>query len=164
MERTPARHVARRALLAAGAAFVVAGCRFEERPPNGSRRDDAALQSVATAFYRSMGGRDSSGLRAAVFPAATMIVDGGRNAPTLVPVRTLLELPERRTAKGGVRIVHTELHADGAVATARVTIAAQGPGDEGEFEASDFLTLARRDGGWRVAHAVLGPWRPRSAP
>lgn len=164
MADRPGFRVARRVLLCAGAAFVVAGCRFEERPPNGSRRDDAALQSVATAFYKSMGGHDTTGLRAAVFPAATMIVDGGRNAATLVPVRTLLDLPERRTARGGVRIVHTELRADGDVATARVTVAAQGPGDDGEFEASDFLTLARRDGSWRVAHAVLGPWRPRSAP
>jgi hypothetical protein len=40
----------------------------------------------------------------------------------------------------------------------------EGAPGQGDYEASDLLSFARRDGVWRIAHVMLGPWRLRSAP
>lgn len=142
----------------------VTACRFDTRAPNGVRGEDAALQGVATAFYGSLTRHDTAAFGRVVFPAATVLIDGGGTPATLVPARTLLEVPEHRTERNGVRIIRSEMRADGNLATARMVIAAESTVGLGDFEASDFLTLARRDGTWRVAHAMLGRWRLRSAP
>lgn len=144
--------------------LAVAGCRFDYRAPSGARNDDAALQGVLAAFYRALASHDTAVFARAVFPAATVLVDGGSAPVTLVPARTLLEVPGRRTEAGGARMVRTEVRADGDLATARVVIAVDSKIGLGEYEAADVLTLARREGVWRIAHAVLGPWRLRSAP
>jgi hypothetical protein len=144
--------------------LAVVGCHFDYRAPSGARAEDAALQGVATAFYTALTRHDTTAFALAVFPAATVLIDGGRNPVTLVPARTLFDIPSRRTDRGGVRIVRSELRSDGDLATARLVIAAERSSTQGEYEATDLLTLARRDGAWRVAHAVLGPWRLRSAP
>lgn len=146
------------------ALIAVTGCQFDYRAPSGTRSDDAALQGVPTAFYRALASHDTAVFARAVFPAATVLVDGGSTPVTLVPARTLLEVPGRRTEGSGVRMVRTEVRADGDLATARVVIAVDSRIGLGEYEAADFLTLARREGVWRIAHAVLGPWRLRSAP
>lgn len=144
--------------------LAVAGCHFEDRAPSGARVEDAALHKVATSFYTSLARHDTAAFGMAVFPAATVLIDGGRNPVTLVPVRTLFDVPGRRTDRGGVRVIRSELHSDGGLATARLEIVAESTPGQGEYEASDLLTLARRDGVWRIAHVVLGPWRLRSAP
>lgn len=140
------------------------GCQFEYRAPSGARGEDTVLQGLPMAFYRAMGNHDTSAFARAVFPAATVLVDGGSNPVTLISARALLDVPGRRTDDGGVRLVRSEMRADGDLATARVVIAVDSKVGLGEYEASDLLTLARRDGAWRIAHAVLGPWRLRSAP
>jgi hypothetical protein len=144
--------------------LAVIGCRFDYHAPNGARVEDVALQGVATTFYASLTHHDTAAFARAVFPAATVLIDGGRNPVTLVPARTLLDVPGRRTDRGGVRLVRSELRSDGDLATARLVIAVEGNASQGEYEASDLMTLARREGSWRIAHVVLGPWRLRSAP
>lgn len=141
------------------------GCRFDYRAPGGTRNEDAALQRAATSFYSSLTHHDTAAFAQAVFPAATVLINGGGDSALLVPARALLDVPEHRTERKGVRLIRSELHADGDLATARMVIAVEGTAAGlGDFEASDFLTLARRNGRWRLAHAVLGPWHLRSAP
>ncbi|MES2306218.1 MAG: nuclear transport factor 2 family protein [Gemmatimonadota bacterium] len=144
--------------------FALTGCRFDYRTPTGARNEDPVLQGLPVAFYRALARHDSAAFGRAVFPAATVLIDGGNNPATLVAARALLGIPEYRTERSGVRLVRSEVRADGNLATVRVVIAADGTLGAGDFEANDFLTLARRDGAWRIAHAVFGPWRPRSAP
>ncbi len=144
--------------------LAATGCRFDTRAPSGARNEDAALQGVTTAFYRSLTRHDTAAFGRAIFPAATVLIDGGTNPATLVPARALFDVPEHRTERAGVRIIRSEVRSDGDLATARMVIAVENNVGQGDYEAADFLTLARRDGAWRIAHAVLGPWRLRSAP
>ncbi|MES2124034.1 MAG: hypothetical protein V4503_05020 [Gemmatimonadota bacterium] len=143
---------------------LLTGCQFEYRAPSGSRVEDAALQGVATSFYGALTRHDTATFNRVAWPTATVLLDGGQNAPTLVPLRTLLELRGQRSERSGVRLVRSDLRADGELATARFVIAAAPSSGQGEYEATDFLTLARHNGSWRIAHAVLGAWRPRTAP
>jgi hypothetical protein len=92
-----------------------------------------------------------------------VLLDGVSGA-ALVPVRTLIEVPERRNEGGGVRISRIDLRPDGSLATARVVVVAVNAIDGREFESTDFLTIAHREATWRVAQVVFGPWRVRSAP
>jgi hypothetical protein len=144
-------------------ALTLSSCRFEDGTPGGSRPEDTALRGLVAEFYQAVGRRVGVRLDRAVFPAATVLLDGGSGA-ALVPVRTLIEVPERRNEGGGVRISRIDLRPDGALATARVVVVAVNTIDGREFESTDFLTIAHRDGTWRVAQAVFGPWRMRSAP
>jgi len=145
-------------------ALLLAGCHFETRQPQGSAGDEAAVTQATTGFYRAMARRDSVALQQMTFGAATVLLTAGHSAPSLIAGRALRDLPERRSGGGEVRVVRTEVRLDGDLASVRATIATRDRGDAGEFEASDQLTLARRDGGWRVAHALLGSWHPRTAP
>ena len=97
-------------------------------------------------------------------PAATVLMAGDRAPPVLVPVRTMIDVPERRNQGGGVRVLRTEFRPDGDVATDRVVVVAHSSDGRREFEAADAIVLARRNGEWRVAHAVFGPWKLRTAP
>ncbi|MEO5825913.1 MAG: hypothetical protein ABIR59_08500 [Gemmatimonadales bacterium] len=148
-----------RHVLAVAILVAVAGCRFEDRTPGGARRDDLSLDRVATQFYGALARHDTVALARIVFPTATALVDGGRSPAALVPVTAVLDVPGTRTSLPSPRIVRTELRADGGAATARVVISTAFPV---EMEAVDVLTLAREDGGWRVAHVLFGPWRVRA--
>lgn len=161
---SPSMFTPRRIVLSGLPLVALLGCRFDYRAPSGARGDDTAMQGVPAAFYRALAGHDTAAFAQAVFPAATVLIDGGSNPVTLVPARALLDVPEHRTERHGVRLVRSEVRGDGNLATARVVIAAESAVGLGDYEAADFLTLARRGGVWRVAHAVLGPWRLRSAP
>lgn len=144
--------------------LLLAACRFENRAPGGDRRDEAALGTLAEGFYGALGRRDSAALRRLVFAGANVMVDGGTHPLTLVPLETMLRVPERRSAGEVVRIIRTELRVDGDLATLRVVVAARRAAPAGELEASDLLTLGWRDGRWHVAHVLFGPWRSRTAP
>lgn len=143
---------------------LLAGCQFEYRAASGSRVEDAAIQGVATSFYGALTRHDTATFGRVVWPTATGLVDGGQEPPTLVPLRTLLDLPGQRSQRSGVRLVRSDLRTDGELATARLVIAAASSAGAGEEEATDFFTLARHDGSWRIAHVLLGAWRPRTAP
>lgn len=146
------------------AAVALAGCRFEDRTPGGARRDDTSVQALADGFYAALAGRDTAALARTTYAGATALVAGGQNPPALVPVRSVLGVPDRRTTAPVPRIVRTELRPDGGVATARVVIASRTSDGVGELEAMDFLTLARVGDQWRVAHVIFGPWRMRTMP
>jgi hypothetical protein len=144
-------------------ALALSSCRFEDRTPGGSRPEDTALRTLVADFYQTVGHRDRPGLGRVVFPAATVLLAGADGA-TLVPVGILIDVPERRNDGGGVRISRLDLRPDGLVATARVVVVAVNAIDGREFEATDFLTIAFREGAWRIAQIACGPWRVRSAP
>lgn len=146
------------------AIWCLGSCRFEDLTPGGTRHDEATVPGVVTAFYQAIGSRDLAGLARRALPAATALVTAEPGATVLMPMRTLIEVPERRNQGGGVRIVRTELRPDGDVATDRVVVVAGSGDGRREYEATDVLTLAHRAGTWRIAHAMLGPWRVRSAP
>jgi ketosteroid isomerase-like protein len=141
-----------------------AGCRFQDRTPGSSRRDEQAVQGVVTSFYQAIGARDFNGLERVTLSSATALLSSDGASPALVPMRAMANLPERRNQGGGARIVRTELRPDGSVATDRVVVSARGGDGQREFEATDVLTLARQGGRWQVAHAMFGPWKSRSAP
>ena len=144
--------------------MALSACRFEDLTPGSSRRDEAGIQATATGFYQALGTRDHASLEKTTLPAATVLVTAERTPVVLVSMASMIEIPERRNEHGGVRIVRVELHPDGDLATARVVIAARSADGRNEFEATDFLTMAHRTNDWRIAHAVFGPWRIRSAP
>lgn len=143
-------------------AVTLVSCRFEDRTPGGSRPEDVALRVLVADFYQAIGGHDRVGLDRTALPAATVLLAGATT--TLVPVRTMIEVPERRNEGGGVRVSRLDIRPDGEVATARVVVVTGNPNAGREYEATDFLTIAHRDGAWHIAQAVCGPWRIRSAP
>ncbi len=145
------------------AGLLLLSCHFEDGTPGGSRPEDAALRALVADFYQAIARRDESQLASVAFPAATVLLAGSAGA-ALVPLRTLIEVPERRNEDAGVRIARIDLRPDGDLATARVVVVAVDSVDGREFESTDFLTVARREGSWRVAQAAFGPWRVRSAP
>jgi ketosteroid isomerase-like protein len=144
--------------------IAAASCRFQDLTPGGPRHDEVAVQVVVASFYQAIGTKDAAGLARSALASATVLVAVDRNPPVLVPVRTMVDVPERRNQGGGVRIVRTEVRPDGEVATERVVVVARSSDGRREYEATDLFTVARRAGSWRVAHAVFGPWRARSAP
>ena len=144
--------------------LLVASCHFEDGTPGGSRPTDTALRALVAEFYQAVGHRDEAQLGDAALPSATALLAGAAGDAALVPVRTLLEVPDRRNEGGGVRISRIDLRPDGSVATARVTVVAVDPLGKQELEATDLLTFAHREGSWRIAQTVHGSWRVRSAP
>jgi hypothetical protein len=148
-------------------ALVIPGlssCKFQDLTPGGSRRDEAAMQGVVASFYQAMATRNVTTLGRTSLPAATALIAPEKGPAVLVPVRAMIDVPERRNQNGGARITHTELHVDGDIASDRIVVVGHSADNRREYEASDLVTLAHRAGSWRVAHVALGPWRTRSAP
>jgi len=146
------------------ALLAVSSCRFQDLTPGNSRRDEAMVQTTVGAFYQAIGTRSLEAMQRVALPAATVLMAGERSPPVLVPVRTMIDVPERRNQGGGVRLVRTEYRPDGDIATDRIVVVAHSSDGRREFEAADVLVLARRGGEWRVAQAVFGPWKVRTAP
>lgn len=141
----------------------LASCHFEDRTPGGTKPEDVVLRRLVVNWYQAIGTKDAAGLDQVSLPATTVLL-ARPDGSLMVPVRTMIEVPERRNAAGGVRIVRLDLRPDGEVATARVVVASVNVSNGQEAEATDFLTIAHREGAWHVAQAVFGPWRIRSAP
>lgn len=144
--------------------LAAASCRFQDLTPGGARRDEATIQAVVASLYQAIGQKDLAALHRVAIPSATALLAAERGAPVLVPMRTMIDIPERRNQLGGARILRSELRVDGEVATDRVMVVARSRDGSREFEATDLFTVARRNGEWHVAHTVLGTWRTRSAP
>jgi hypothetical protein len=132
--------------------------------PGALRRDEAVTQAVVTAFYQAIGAKNLEAMQRVALPSATAVLSGDRTAPVLVPMRTMVDVPERRNQNGGVRVVRTEFRPDGDVATDRIGVVSRSRDGRREFEAADIVILARRGGEWRIAHVVFGPWKVRTAP
>jgi len=144
--------------------LALTACRFQDLTPGGTRRDEAAAQTVVSSFYESIGTRNMEAMQRVSLPPATALLSGDHSPPVLVPMRTMIDVPEQRNQGGGVRVTRTEFRADGDVAMDRVVVLSRSGDGRRELEATDVVTLARRDGQWRVAHVVFGPWKLRSAP
>ncbi|HEX3928197.1 MAG TPA: hypothetical protein VHW65_09360 [Gemmatimonadales bacterium] len=149
---------------ATATAVLLASCHFSDLTPGVGHHDETSLQALPAAFYQALALRSDTALDRVALPAATALLTTDRDPAVLVPLRTMIEIPERRNQNGGARIVRVELRPDGEVATARLVVAARSSDGAHEYEATDFVTMAHRQGGWRVAHAAFGPWKPRSAP
>lgn len=141
----------------------IASCRFQDLTPGSTRRDEPAVQAAVAAFYQSLATRDSGGLGRTTFPAAMVVLPAG-NTVALVPMRTLLDVPERRNQDGGVRVVRSDVHVDADIASDRVGVSVRGSNGLPQYDATDVVLLARRDGQWQVAQAAFGPWHTRSGP
>ena len=122
------------------------------------------MQTVITAFYQAIGARNPATLQRVALPSATVLFAGDHAQPVLVPLRTMTEVPERRNQGGGVRVVRTDLRTDGDVAVDRIVVVSRSRDGLRELEAADILSLARRDGEWRIAQITFGPWKTRTAP
>jgi hypothetical protein len=146
------------------ATLCVSSCRFQDLTPGNARHDETMLPGVVNAFYQAIGSRDRAALERTTLSASTALMTTDRGPIVLVPMQTVIEVPERRNQGGGVRMIRTELHTDGDVATDRVSVVAKSPDGRREYEASDMITLAHRASRWQVAHVMFGPWRIRSGP
>lgn len=154
----------RRTLLLLGAVLAAGACQFEERPPSGSGAEEEAAHATVIGFYAALAARDSAALRRYSFASGNALLDVTGSDVTLVPTRALLSVPERRTTGSAPRIVRVEMRLDGGIGSARVVLATLAADGSGEWEATDQLTLGRREGTWRIAHSQLGTWRIRTAP
>jgi transposase len=142
---------------------LLTGCRFQDLTPGGTRRDETAAQTAVAVMYQAIGARSAPVLASASLPAATALIASDHGTVVLVPIRTMVDVPERRNQGGGVRIVRSDLHVDGEIASDRIVVVSRAA-DHHEFEATDVIALAHREGVWRVAQAAFGPWRSRTTP
>ena len=122
------------------------------------------MQTVVASFYQAVGAGNLGAVQRIALPSATALLAGDRTPPVLVPIRTMIDVTERRNQGGGVRVARNEFRPDGDVATDRVVVVSRSGDGRREFEAADLVVLARRAGYWRVAHIVFGPWKVRTAP
>lgn len=143
---------------------VVAGCRLEQRPPNGARQDLPPVEATVTGFYQALAARDSNALRQVTFAGGTALLDEASSNTTVVPLLSLLATSERRVAGRPPRLVRNEIHLEGSVATVRALLVAPSGDGTADVEATDVLILGLREGMWRVALSQLGQWRIRPAP
>ncbi len=141
---------------------LLVGCRIQQHLPAGVTADNDHLGRLTTGLYQAIATHDTAMLNANVFRAATVLLDTERSEPVLIDWQTATTLPERRTA--GVRIARTEIRHQGELGSARAVLVSRDPLTGHEFEATDLLTFGRQNGAWRLAHAVFGPWRARTAP
>lgn len=143
---------------------LISGCSIENRAPEGAPAgEEAAIQNAVAGFYQELASSDTALATPAAFGAATVLIAVAGADPALVTRGTFAGLPERRTASGGIRLVRNEIRIDGELASVRQVVVSREQGDTAEFEATDYLTLGRRDGLWQVAHALFGSWHPRSS-
>ena len=74
---------------------------------------------------------------ATALPSATALLATDGGSPVLVPMRTVIDVPERRNQGGGARVVRSDLHTDGDVASDRVVVVARSADGRREYEATD---------------------------
>ena len=144
--------------------LLAASCRFQDLTPPATRRDEVAVQAVVTSFYQAIGSRNHAALQRVALGSATALLAGDRNPPVLVPLRTMIDVPERRNQGGGVRTTRAELRVDGDIATDRIVVVSRSSDGRRELEAADVFSLARHENEWRVAHVMFGAWKLRTAP
>ena len=65
------------------------------------------MQTAVGAFYQAIATRSPEAMQRVALPAATVLMAADRAPPVLVPVRTMIDVPERRNQGGGVRLVRT---------------------------------------------------------
>ncbi len=149
-------------------------CRIEDHTPDGSRRDEEAVQALVAGYARTLSSRDWRGARALFWADASyagpMIPLAG-DAHQAVPIDLAINTIARRvegvdTQRFDVRILRADIRQDGDIAavwmTTRRRIPAAGRVMEGDWV--EHLVLRRIDGEWRILSVTARAARraPRS--
>jgi hypothetical protein len=149
--------------------LLFAGCQIEDRTPSGTRRDDAAIQSVLSGYHRALAARDWKTAsayvwRGAIYAGVAAPADASPATPAsrVMPVDSALAVLGRVAAQApalyDVRLVRSDVRLEGDVAGAWVTTRRRLP-EQGRAVEQDWLehlVLRRVGDTWRIltiAHA-----------
>lgn len=157
---------------------IVPACRIEDRTPSGTRRDQAAIQTLVAEYARSLSDREWSGARSLFWPdavyagslsagAAGPIVPHQQALPIDSALRTLAASLEGVGADDyDVRVIRIDLRQEGDVAAAWVTTRRRAPAAGGgvvERDWMEHLVFKQIDGEWRILSVALAA-TPRRRP
>jgi hypothetical protein len=162
----------RRLLLAAACLGTAAGCRIEDRTPEGTRRDEIAVQNVLARYTRGLDRRDWDQVRSLFWRNGTYsgpLIP--RSAGNPVPIDSALGI-FARTLDGHeastfqVRSLRTDLRQEADVAAAWVTLRRRTPlAGAGVVERDwvEHVVLRRIGSSWRIL-SVAGSSVARGSP
>jgi hypothetical protein len=140
--------------------LLAAGCHIEDHTPTGSRRDEAAVQSLVALYARTLSERDWSAARALFWPDAWYsgpMLPAAGTGHQAVPIDLALSLIARRVEGVGmdrfdVRVLRSDYRQEGDLAavwlTTRRLLPVAGSVVDGEW--TEHLVLRRIDGDWRI--------------
>ena len=162
----------RRLLLAAACLGAAAGCRIEDRTPEGTRRDEVAVQDVLARYTRGLDRRDWDQVRSLFWRNGTYsgpLIPRSAGNPVSIDsaVRVFagtLEGHEPSTFQ--VRSLRTYLRQESDVAAAWVTLRRRTPlAGAGMVERDwvEHVVLRRIGSSWRIL-SVAGSSVPRGTP
>ena len=162
----------RRLLLAAACLGAAAGCRIEDRTPEGTRRDEVAVQDVLARYTRGLDRRDWDQVRSLFWRNGTYsgpLIPRSAGNPVSIDsaVRVFagtLEGHEPSTFQ--VRSLRTDLRQESDVAAAWVTLRRRTPlAGAGMVERDwvEHVVLRRIGTSWRIL-SVAGSSVPRGTP
>lgn len=162
----------RRLLLAAACLGAAAGCRIEDRTPEGTRRDEVAVQDVLARYTRGLDRRDWDQVRSLFWRNGTYsgpLIPRSAGNPVSIDsaVRVFagtLEGHEPSTFQ--VRSLRTDLRQESDVAAAWVTLRRRTPlAGAGMVERDwvEHVVLRRIGSSWRIL-SVAGSSVPRGTP
>ena len=149
----------RRTVLCLGL-VLAAGCHIEDHTPTGSRRDEAAVQSLVALYARTLSERDWSAARALFWADAWYsgpMLPAAGTGHQAVPIDLALSLIARRVEGVGmdrfdVRVLRSDYRQEGDIAavwlTTRRLLPVAGSVVDGEW--TEHLVLRRIDGDWRI--------------
>ena len=140
--------------------LLAAGCHIEDHTPTGSRRDEAAVQSLVALYARTLSERDWSAARALFWADAWYsgpMLPAAGTGHQAVPIDLALSLIARRVEGVGmerfdVRVLRSDYRQEGDLAavwlTTRRLLPVAGSVVDGEW--TEHLVLRRIDGDWRI--------------
>jgi SnoaL-like domain len=152
--------------------LLAAGCRIEDHTPTGSRRDEAAVQSLVARYARTLSERDWNGVRALFWADASYsgpLLPTAGTAHQAVPIDLALNLIARRVEgvdpeRFDVRVLRSDYRQDGDLAavwlTTRRLLPVAGSVVDGEW--IEHLVLRRIGGDWRIL-SLAATASPRGA-
>lgn len=157
-----------RRLCLAGSAVLMAvwACQIEDRTPTGTRRDEAAIEEVLTAYHQRLSTGDRAAVRELFWPNAIYSVGRIARLDSVLP-RLLVAATPDGGSPNEVRMVRVDLRQEGDLAAAWVALRRQAPGTSApQSDWMEHFVLRRGSGGWRIASIALapGPGRGRRAP
>jgi hypothetical protein len=162
----------RRLLLAAACFGAAAGCRIEDRTPEGTRRDEVAVQDVLARYTRGLDRRDWDQVRSLFWRNGTYsgpLIP--RSAGNPVSIDSALRvfarsLDTHEPSTFQVRSLRTDLRQEGDVAAAWVTLRRRTPlTGAGVLERDwvEHVVLRRIGSSWRIL-SVAGSSVARGSP
>jgi hypothetical protein len=162
----------RRLLLAAACLGAAAGCRIEDRTPEGTRRDEVAVQDVLARYTRGLDRRDWDQVRSLFWRNGTYsgpLIPRSAGNPVSIDSAVqvfagTLEGQEPSTFQ--VRSLRTDIRQESDVAAAWVTLRRRTPlAGAGMVERDwvEHVVLRRIGSSWRIL-SVAGSSVPRGSP